>query len=292
MKYNKKDLPFQILNTAILGILALTCILPFIQVLAVSLSEASAVSAGKVNLIPVGFNLEAYKVSFSKPNFINSMNNSFMRLFLGVSINTLLTILTAYPLSKTKKEFPGRTFISWIFVTTMLISGGLVPLYIIVNQTGINNSIWALILPYATPVFNVTILLNFFRGIPKEIEESAVVDGAGSWRILWVMYVPLSKACLATLVIFQAVFHWNEWFWGLIFIDKTEFYPLATYMRNVIANPNFETMNINEITALLSVSNRSFSAAQIIIGSLPILIIYPLLQKYFVLGLTVGAVKE
>jgi putative aldouronate transport system permease protein len=292
MKYNKKDLPFQILNTAILGILALTCILPFIQVLAVSLSEASAVSAGKVNLIPVGFNLEAYKVSFSKPNFINSMNNSFMRLFLGVSINTLLTILTAYPLSKTKKEFPGRTFISWIFVTTMLISGGLVPLYIIVNQTGINNSIWALILPYATPVFNVTILLNFFRGIPKEIEESAVVDGAGTWRILWVMYVPLSKACLATLVIFQAVFHWNEWFWGLIFIDKTEFYPLATYMRNVIANPNFETMNINEITALLSVSNRSFSAAQIIIGSLPILIIYPLLQKYFVLGLTVGAVKE
>jgi putative aldouronate transport system permease protein len=292
MKYNKKDMPFQISTTVLLGFLALICILPFIQVLAVSLSEPSAVSAGKVNLIPVGLNFEAYRVSFSKPNFIRTMNNSFMRLFLGVSINTLLTILTAYPLSKAKHEFPGRTIISWIFVTTMLISGGLVPLYIIVNQTGIDNSIWALILPYATPVFNVTILLNFFRGIPKEIEESAVVDGAGSWRILWVMYVPLSRACLATLVIFQAVFHWNEWFWGLIFIDKTEFYPLATYMRNVISNPNFETMNINEITALLSVSNRSFSAAQIIIGSLPILIIYPLLQKYFVLGLTVGAVKE
>ncbi len=288
----KKDLPFNIVNGAVLIFLAIICIVPFIHVISVSLSDNASVSAGRVSLLPIGLNFESYKLAFSSPNFLRTMGNSVYRLLIGVGVNTLLTIMAAYPLSKTDAILPGRTAVSWIFVITLLISGGIVPLYMVVHATNIDNSIWALILPYATPVFNVTILLNFFRGIPKELEESAEIDGAGVWTVLWRIFIPLSKPCLVTLVIYQAVFHWNEWFWGLVFIDNVEEYPLATFMRNVITSPDLANMTLAQIEELLRTNSRSFSAAQIIIGSLPILILYPILSRYFVQGMTLGGVKE
>ncbi len=290
--YSPSEKLFDLCNAAILVVLSLTCLLPFVNVLAVSLSTSSAANAGEVGLWPVGFTLESYQFALSRVSFLRSIGNSAVRLVVGISINMLLTIMTAYPLSKSSKVFPGRTVFAWFFALTMMISGGLIPMYLVVEATGISNSLWALILPYAVPVFNVLVLLSFFRTMPASIEESAIIDGAGSWRILFHIYVPLALPSLATLIIFQAVFHWNEWLWGLIFMDKVTSYPLATYLRNVLQNPSFDTLRLDEIQQSLRVSGRTSRAAQILIGMLPILLVYPFMQKYFIKGLTLGGVKE
>lgn len=290
--YSLGDKFFDAANTLILVVLALSCLLPFINVLAVSFSNSSAANAGEVSLLPVGFNVEAYRFALSRQNFVLSILNSAARLMVGISVNMLLTILAAYPLSKSKRVFPGRSLFAWYFTITMMVSGGLIPMYLVVRATGIQNSIWALVLPYAVPVFNVLILLNFFRTMPASIEESAIIDGAGSWRILFFIYVPLALPSLATLIIFQAVFHWNEWLWGLIFMDRVEQYPLATYLRNVLQTPNFDSMRIEDIEQSLRVTARTARAAQILIGMLPILLVYPFMQRYFIKGMTLGSVKE
>lgn len=290
--YSPGDKIYDLINGLFLILLALTCLLPFVNVLAVSLSSPAAANAGQVGLWPVGFSLEAYSYALSRANFVTSILNSAARLVVGISTNMLLTILAAYPLSKNKRVFPGRTIFAWYFTVTMMVGGGLIPMYLIVMSTGISNSIWALILPYAVPVFNVLILLNFFRTMPASIEESAIIDGAGSWRILFMIYVPLALPSLATLVIFQAVFHWNEWLWGLIFMDRINEYPLATYLRNVLQNPHFDSLRLEEIQQALRISARTARSAQILIGMLPILLIYPFMQRYFIKGLTLGSVKE
>ena len=286
-----KDRVFNIFNYSFMIFLALTCLLPFIHVLAVSFSDSPSASAGRVGLWPVNFNLDSYIFAFRKKRFLTSMLTSVNRVSLGVSINTLLTILTAYPLSKPQRELKGRTFFSWFIVLTMLINGGLIPTDMVVTGTGLRNSIWALVLPGAVPVFNVVVLLNFFKHIPKELEESAFLDGAGQWRILARIFVPLSIPALATLVIFQAVGHWNEWLSGLIYMDSIDRYPLASYMQNILVRPNFDNMSVEEIKQVLNISNRSFKAAQIMISTLPIITVYPFLQRYFVKGLVLGSLK-
>ena len=267
------------------------CLLPFVHVLAVSLSGAGAASAGIVGLWPVDINVDAYKFAFSKPRFLLSILTSFKRLFLGVSLNMILTILTAYPLSKAKKDLKGRTLIAWYFVFTMLFAGGLIPTYLVVSATGLRNTIWALIIPGAVPIYNVVVLLNFFKQTPKELEESAFLDGAGHWRILMSVYIPLAVQALMTLIIFVTVAHWNEWFSGMIYIENIENYPLATYMQNVVAKPDFDNMSIEEMRQLANVSDRSFTAAQIAIATLPVIMVYPFLQRYFIKGMVVGSLK-
>ena len=290
--YSLGDKIFDFFNTLTLILLGLSCLLPFLNVLAVSLSAPEAASAGRVGLVPIGLNFEAYLFALSRKNFVTSIGNSGVRLLVGVTVNMLLTILAAYPLSKSSKVFPGRTLFAWYFAMTMMVGGGLIPMYLVVTSTGITNSIWALILPYAVPVFNVLVLLNFFRTMPPSIEESALVDGAGAWVILFRIYVPLAVPSLATLIVFQAVFHWNEWLWGLIFMDVVERYPLATYLRNILANPNFDSLRLEDIQQSLRISGRTTRTAQILLGMLPILTIYPFMQRYFVKGLTLGGVKE
>lgn len=282
---------FGFFNGLFLILLALSCVVPFIHVLAVSLSDSPSASAGTVGLWPVNINIESYLFAFKKQRFISSMLVSVNRLWLGVLVNMVLTILIAYPLSKANREFKGRTIFSWFFVVTMLIGGGLIPTYMVVMGTGLRNTIWALILPGAVPVYNVVILLNFFKQLPKELEESAFLDGAGQWRILAQIYVPLSIPALATLVIFQAVGHWNEWFSGLIYMDNIEKYPLASYMQNILVRPNFDNMSADQIRDVLKISDRSFSSAQIVISTLPIILVYPFLQRYFVKGMTLGSLK-
>jgi len=282
---------FDVFNYLFLGIMALLCILPFIHVLSVSLSSSHAASGGMVGLYPVEFTFESYNFAFHKKRFLLSMFNSTNRVAVGVTVNMLLTILTAYPLSKAKNELKGRTGISWFFVVTMLISGGLIPTYLIVTMTGIRNSVWALVLPGAVPIFNVVILLNFFRQIPKELEESALMDGAGHWRILARIYLPLSLPAIATLIVFQAIGHWNDWFSGSIYLDNITKYPLATYLHNVLVTPRFDNMELNEIRRIMQISDRTLGAAQIMIGTIPILIIYPFMQRFFVKGMIVGSLK-
>lgn len=284
---------FILFNYIFLSLTALLCLLPFINLLATSLSSSTAVAAGDVKFLPVEFSLKSYEFVMKSKAFTQALFISLERVALGVGLNMLLTILTAYPLSKEKSVFKYRGVYSWFFIITILFNGGLIPWYIVISKTGLINSIWALILPGALPVFNMIVLLNFFRGLPKELEEAAFIDGASHWEVLWKVFLPVSKPALATVALFCIVNHWNSWFDGLILMNRTERYPLQSYLQTVVINPEqFLRSTGNNYKSLLGFVNvRTTRAAQLFIATLPILLVYPFLQKYFTTGLVLGSVK-
>lgn len=282
---------FTILNSSFLIISALLCIIPLIYIAAVSFSSSSAAAAGKVILWPVEFSLNSYAYVARRPAFWHSMLISVERIALGGFVNLILTILCAYPLSKEKSEFRFRTFYAWTFFITMLFSGGLIPWYIVIKQAGLIDSIWALVLPGAVPVFSVILLLNFFREVPKELSEAAFIDGAGHWTTLWKIYVPVSTPALATILLFALVGHWNSWFDGLILMNDADNYPLQSYIQTIVVQRSYSMLSRQEITELATISDRTLRASQIFLGTLPILLVYPFLQKYFVKGIVLGGVK-
>jgi len=288
------DRVFVLFNTAFFIVLALLCLLPIVNVLAVSFSSSTAAGAGIVTLWPVDFTLKSYQYALNKPEFLQSLVVSVERLGTGVALNMLLTIVCAYPLSKDKKTFRWRGPYLWFFFVTMVFSGGLIPWYMTIQNLHLGNTLWALILPGAVPVFNVILLLNFFRGVPKELEESAAMDGATVWQVLWKIVVPLSKPALATIALFSAVGHWNSWFDGLVLMSDPKNYPLQTYLQTVVVSRDmtlFQHATREQLEMLQAISDRTTKAAQIFIATLPILLVYPFLQRYFVKGLTLGAVK-
>ena len=270
---------------------ALMCFLPLMNVFALSLSSNTAALAGEVMFWPVDFTFDSYEYVADRAAFWQSMLVSIKRLALGVPINILLTILSAYPLSKENNRFRGRTIYAWFFFITMLINGGLIPRYMVIKETGLLGSIWALILPGAVGVFNIVLMMNFFRQIPQEMEEAALVDGAGQWRILFQIYLPAATASLATITLFITVGHWNEWFDGIILMKKTTQYPLQSYLHTVVVEKDLSLSATADWQMLASVSEETVKAAQIFLAALPIMLVYPFLQKYFAKGLTVGSVK-
>lgn len=283
---------FRILNYVFLIGLALTCLIPLIHILAVSLSSNVAASAGIVKLWPKELTFESYEFVLSKGEFLASLWITVKRVVLGTGVSMILTILIAFPLSKSGRELKFRTGYAWFFVFTILFSGGLIPWYMTVRATGLLDSIWALVIPGAVPVFNVILLLNFFRGLPKELEEAAFVDGAGYWTTLWRVYVPLSMPSIATIMLFTIVGHWNSWFDGLVLMNSQHNYPLSSYLQTVIVQASLTNMSAEQLANLASVSDRTVKAAQIFVGALPILAFYPFIQKYFVKGMVIGGVKE
>ena len=287
---------FSILNPIFLVAAAILCLLPFIHVLAISLSKSTIAMAGEVSFWPKGFNLISYKVVLRRQEFWRAMVVSLERLLLAVPSNMALTILAAYPLSKSVRNFRSRTVYVWIIFFTMLFTGGLIPTYVLIQQLGMLDSIWALVLPppFGVPVFNVLILLNFFRNIPTELEEAAFMDGASHWTILGRIYIPTSMAALATLTLFVAVRHWNSWFDGMIFMNTPEHYPMQTFLRSIVILPDTsmrKSLTIAEVQELAHISERTVKSAQIFIGALPILVVYPYLQRYFVKGMVLGSLK-
>jgi putative aldouronate transport system permease protein len=281
---------FVIVNGTALVLLATACLFPLLHVLAISFSSGPAVAAGRVVLWPVEFTTAAYDFALSRPAFRSAFLVSVQRVILGTAVNMILTILVAYPLSKENAVFPSRTVYTWFFIVTMLVSGGLIPLYMVVRWTGLLDSIWALVLPTAVPVFNVVLLMNFFRGLPRELEEAAFVDGASHWEVLFRIYLPLSMPALATLTLFSFVLHWNSWFDGLIFMNSPDNYPLQSYLQTLVIGQDLSQFSMDP-QLLQLVSNDTFKAAQIFIGALPILVLYPFLQRYFVKGIVLGSVK-
>ncbi len=262
--------------------------------LAISFSSSSAAAAGLVKLWPVDFSLSSYKYALTKPQFVASFIVSLERVGLGLIINMLCTILAAYPLSKDRKELFGRDIYAWFFFITMIFSGGLIPWYMTIKQLGLIDNLLAVILPGAVPVFNVIVLLNFFRQLPKEVSESAIVDGAGHFTILMKMYLPLSLPSLATLVLFTCVGHWNSWFDGMILMSSPKNYPLQTYLQSIIVTRDmtlFTTATKEQLQELSQVSDRTLKASQIFIAAAPVLCLYPFLQKYFMKGIVLGSVK-
>jgi putative aldouronate transport system permease protein len=293
MRYEKKlgRQAFSAINLTILTLAALSCLLPLIYVLAVSLSSSAAAMANKVVLWPVDFTLKSYQYVIRKQAFYTSFFVALKRVAIGVPVNMAFTILAAYPLSKDTKSFRARSFFSWFFVVTMLFNGGLIPWFMTIYKTGLIDKIWALILPGALPVFNMVVLMNFFRGLPKEIEDAALIDGAGQWTILTKIFLPLSVPSLATLVLFSVVNHWNSWFDGLILMNNPKNYPLQSYLQTVVVNRDMSLVSIKDAELLSQISDRTVKCAQIFIAMLPILVAYPMLQKHFTTGLVLGSVK-
>lgn len=295
MQYKTKaNKIFNVVNIAILTIVSLTCVLPFVNLLAISFSDAAAVAAGKVSFLPVDFTVGSYEFALEGGKFVRSLLISLERVVLGVGINLVLMVLTAYPLSKSKKKISGRGIYMTYFVITMLISGGMIPTYLVVTGLGLKDTIWALVLPGAVPVYNMIILMNFMRGLPEEIEEAAAIDGANPFQILVQVILPVLKPALATVGLFCIVTHWNDWFSGMIYMNNPENYPLQTYLQTLLQN--FEQLlrsqNGQDIQALLAqIDARTGRAAQLFLGAIPVMLIYPFLQKYFTKGLVLGSVK-
>ncbi|MBP1988654.1 carbohydrate ABC transporter permease [Paenibacillus eucommiae] len=283
---------FMAFNYTFLGVLSLLCVLPLIHILALSFSSGAAAAAGEVTLWPINFTTAAYQNIINKTEYLTAFWISIQRVVLGTTISMLLVILTAYPLSKESNLFQFRTFYAWFYVFTIFFGGGLIPWYMTIKAVGLMDTIWALVLPTAVPVFNVILLLNFYRNLPKELDESAKIDGAGHWTTIWKIYVPLSMPALATLILFTMVMHWNSWFDGLVLMNRPEHYPLQTFLQTIVISRDLRYLTSQEIQLLALISDRTSIAAQIFVAAFPILAVYPFLQKFFIKGIVMGSVKE
>lgn len=283
---------FEFCNYAVLTLVTVISLFPLVHMLALSLSSNAAAAAGWVTIFPVDFSLESYKYILEKPEFFRAFGVSVVRVILGTLINVALTILCAYPMSQPDNKFRGRKVYVMMFLITMVFNGGLIPTFLVVKAVGIYDTIWALILPQAVQVFNIILMLNFFRGLPPALSESAFIDGANHFQVMTRIYLPISKPSLATVGLFTMVGHWNSWFDGMIYMKSPEKYPLQTYLRNVINAVDMASIDIHSAAAMADISRKTLTAAQIFVAILPILIVYPLLQKYFISGMTLGSVKE
>lgn len=287
----------QVIIYIVIILLTLSCLIPLLNVLALSLSSSQAVAANKVSLLPVDLTFAAYERIMNDQQFWRSFGISVFRVGMTLLINLVLIVTLAYPLSKSDKTFYSRKFFMRLIIFAMLFNGGMIPTYLVVRNMGLINSIWSLILPGAVPIGSMILVMNFFRGVPKSLEESAQLEGANQWAILTKIYLPVSLPSLATVSLFSIVGSWNDFFSGLIYMTKVENYPLMTYIQSLTINiaetlQKSAGLSTEQLQSILSVSNRNLNAAKIVIAIVPLLVIYPFLQKYFVQGIVVGAVKE
>ena len=271
-------------------LLTLSCLLPLMNMVAISFSGSEAVSANAVGLLPKDANLNSYRKLLDDAQFWRSFLISVERVILGLLINMLLTVTMAYPLSKSKLRFPMREVYMKFIIFAMLFSGGIIPLFMVVSNLKLTNTIWSLVLPGAVPVFNVILMINFFKGIPEALDEAARIDAARRRQTLVPIYLPISLPSLATVALFSIVGHWNDYFSDLIYMSKASMYPLQTYIQQLTVDLTSIT-DADRLKQLSAMSTRSFNAAKIVVSTVPLLVIYPFLQKYFVSGLTIGAVK-
>ena len=266
---------------------------PLVYIVANSFSSASAVSAGRVLLWPVEPSLKAYKVAFGDPQIMQGYLNSFIYAIGGTLISVTLTIAIAYPLSR--RTFFGRNVIMSVLIFTMLFSGGLIPTYLVVQDLGMLNTRWAMVIPSAIGVWQVIIARTFFRStIPEELYEAATIDGASDLRFLWSIVLPLSKPVIAVIALMYAIFQWNSYFDALIYLKDPGLYPLQIVLRNVLI---LNTLTGSTTTTSLAQQLEQQQLANvlkyalIVISSLPVLIIYPFVARHFTKGVMVGAVK-
>ena len=283
--------PAQIVLTIIIILFSLTCLLPFVNVAAVSFSSKSAILRGDVSFWPVEFETTAYKAIFSDKSMTQSLIFTVIITVVYTALSMLMTILMAYPL--TKKRLRGRNFFSFLALFTMYFSGGIIPHYLNIKELGLMDSPWALILPGMLSTYNMIILKSFFQTLPNELEEAAIIDGANDFQVLLKVYLPLSMASLATLTLFYAVGKWNSFQDALYYIQTKAYQPLQLKLYHIIKGSqavDVAALEGGASTVATSVS-ESIEPASIIFATLPILVVYPFVQRYFVAGVTIGAVK-
>lgn len=282
---------------AIIALLAAVCLLPFIAVIAKSFSGSVAITGNLVTFWPVGFNLDSYVYLMKDKVFIGSFGISLARVLVGVTLNLVVIVLTAYPLSQDHLHIPGRTLFKVIMVFGMLFQGGLIPTYLSYKNLGLVNKFAVLVLPGALNIFYTILITNFFRGIPKELTESAVLDGASHFDVLLRIFLPLSLPSLATVSLYSAVAHWNSWFDGILFMRTVGQWPLQSYLYDQVTQRKLEEQlarmqfHRGDPSLLKDATPEALAAAMIVIASVPVMLVYPFVQRYFIRGLTLGAVK-
>lgn len=280
---------FRVINVVVLMSVVAVTLYPFVTIIAQSFSDESSIRSGQVNLVPRGFNTTTYELVMSDAIFWRNYQNTVVYTVIATLIAIVLTTCYAYLLSK--RDLRGRKALIGIAVFTMFFNGGLIPNYVLITSLGMKNTIWAIVLPNAISVFNLLVMKSFFESMPPELEEAAKIDGLSTYGILWRIVLPLSKAVVATMTLFYAVSFWNSWFAGFLYMDRAELFPVTVYLRNLILGAA-NASSTGSSTGDLAQVSANIQAVTIVLTVLPILAVYPFVQRFFVSGVMLGSVKQ
>ncbi|WP_127585272.1 carbohydrate ABC transporter permease [Paenibacillus koleovorans] len=284
---------FDIVVYVLLGFVGIVTLLPLLHLLFISFADPAVLSRG-MYLVPTSFSTVAYRFVFEHTDMLTGYRNSILYTLAYVTLALLLTVMTAYPLSK--KVLPARKYLTFYFVLTMFVSGGLIPFFLVVKSLGLVNTVWAMVIPGSLSIFNMILMRTYFQSLPQEMEEAAIIDGAGLMRTLLSVILPVSKPMLMTIGLFYAVSKWNDYFNGLIFLNDQKLFPLQLMVRQtnaIIDAALFEMSRQNNTLygySLMDLS-RPISYAALFASIFPILAVYPFIQKYFVKGVMIGSLK-
>lgn len=269
--------------------IALVALLPLANVFSKSISAEWAVISGKVGILPVDFQLDTMKKVVTEAQFVTSFKVSLLLTIVGTLLSLAVTAITAYPLSK--KAIPGVKFVLVLFVFTMLFNGGIIPNYLLVRNLGLMNNFWSLILPGLMSTFNMLVMKSFYESLPESLEESARIDGASYLRILFQIIIPLSKPVMATVCLFYTVSYWNDFFNAMLYISKPALKPLQLHLRDIIVDAANSSAMTKSFEEMENMSPEGVRSASIVASTVPMLIVYPFLQRYFIKGIMIGSVK-
>jgi len=279
---------FRVVNAVILALVVAAVVFPFLNVLAQSFSSEKYINSGQVTIWPRGFNITTYTHVMSDPLFWNNYRNTVIYTVVATVVAMALTTCYAYVLSR--RELRGRKVLIGIAVVTMFFNGGIIPNYILVSDLHLRDTVWAIALPNAISVFNLLVMKTFFENMPTELEEAAAVDGMSTYRILWRIVLPLSKAVLATMTLFYAVAFWNSWFSAFLYMDNQGLFSVTVYLRNIVESAS-SVANIQMAGDTQVQIAANIQAVTTVLVAVPILSVYPFVQRYFVSGVMLGAVK-
>ncbi len=291
-RQSRGDKIFNVINGLLIAVVLIMIIYPLWFVIIASVSDPAKVLGGQVILMPRKFTLEGYRMVFRDPMIMTGYRNTLFYTVTGTAINLVMTILAAYPLSR--KDWVGRGFFMGVLMFTMFFSGGIIPTYLMMNSLGMINTVWAMILPGAVSVYNTIIMRTFFiNSIPPELQEAAQVDGCSNTRLLLQIVLPLSKQILAVMVLFYGVAHWNAFFNALIYLTESKRYPLQLVLRSILIQNTASQDMLGDLDTMGSrvMMAETIKYALIIVSTLPMMILYPFLQRFFEKGVMVGAVK-
>jgi len=280
---------FKVFNVSILLLIIFLTLYPFLNVVAQSFSSEAAISSGEVNLFPKGFNIDTYKTVVADSMFWINYKNTVVYTVVGTAISMVMTTMFAYALSK--RRLVGRKALTVFAVFTMFFNGGLIPNYVLINSLGMGNTMWAIVIPGAISIYNMLIMKSFFENMPEELEEAAAIDGLSQYGILLKIVLPLSKAVMATMILFYAVAHWNSWFPAFLYLDQKEMFPVTIYLRNMIAGATGTAAAGATSADNLTQLAANIKSVTMVLTILPILTIYPFVQKHFVNGVMLGSIK-
>lgn len=288
MRDSKGEKIFYFFNYVLLSLIAISCIVPLLNVVALSLSGADAVASGRVTLWPIDFSFSSFSSLFAGTPILQSFWNSVEITLIGTALSMLVTILAAYPLSR--RQFYSRRFFTMAMVFTMIFNGGLIPTYLVVQNLGLVNSYWSLWLPGLVSTYNMLLMRSAFEQLPGEVDEAAKMDGCSETGILWRIVLPLTKPMLATLALFYGVGYWNSFMSVMIYINDTDKYNMTVLVQNMIKSTTM-IQDFADLTMMTSMTPEGIRSAAVIVMIVPILAVYPLLQKYFVKGVMLGSIK-